>query len=72
MSVFAEVSESEVFALVRDRGRGFDPAVHSGADRHGIADSIERRMRHEGGNATIRTVLGEGTEVELRMPLGRR
>lgn len=72
VSVFAEVSESEVFALVRDRGRGFDPAVHSGANRRGIADSIERRMRHEGGNATIRTSLGGGTEVELRMPLGRR
>ncbi|WP_158102774.1 sensor histidine kinase [Lentzea kentuckyensis] len=72
VSVFAEVSESEVFALVRDRGRGFDPAVHSGANRRGIADSIERRMRHEGGNATIRTALGGGTEVELRMPLGRK
>jgi signal transduction histidine kinase len=72
VSVFAEVSESEVFALVRDRGRGFDPAVRSGTDRRGIADSIERRMRHEGGNATIRTALGGGTEVELRMPLGRR
>ncbi len=71
VSVFAEVSESEVFALVRDRGRGFD-RVRSGADRRGIADSIERRMRHEGGRATIRTALGEGTEVELRMPLGRR
>ena len=54
VSVFAEVSESEVFALIRDRGRGFDPAVHSGANRRGIADSIERRMRHEGGDATIR------------------
>jgi signal transduction histidine kinase len=71
VSVFAEVSESEVFALVRDRGRGFDPAVRGGANRRGIPDSIERRMRHEGGVATIRTALGEGTEVELRMPLAR-
>ncbi len=72
VSVFAEVTESEVFALVRDRGRGFDPAVRSGANRRGIADSIERRMAHEGGTAAIRTAPGEGTEVELRMPLGHR
>ncbi|HEX6346757.1 ATP-binding protein [Umezawaea sp.] len=71
VSVFAEVSEAEVFALVRDRGRGFDPATRCGADRRGIPDSIERRMRHEGGAAVIRSAPGEGTEVELRMPLGR-
>ena len=71
VSVFAEVTEAEVFALVRDRGRGFDPAVHAGSGRRGIADSIERRMRHEGGTAVIRTTVGEGTEVELRMPVGR-
>ncbi|MET1075552.1 MAG: hypothetical protein ABWY11_23090 [Umezawaea sp.] len=72
VSVFAEVTESEVFALVRDRGRGFDPAVGGGANRRGIPDSIERRMAHEGGTAAIRTAPGEGTEVELRMPLAHR
>jgi signal transduction histidine kinase len=71
VSVFAEVTESEVFALVRDRGRGFDPVTRGGANRRGIPDSIQRRMRHEGGAATIRSAPGEGTEVELRMPLGR-
>jgi len=69
VSVFAEVADAEVVALVRDRGHGFDPSVHNGGDRRGIADSIERRMRQQGGTATIRSAPGQGTEVELRMPL---
>jgi signal transduction histidine kinase len=59
-----------VFALVRDRGRGFDLAVHNGSDRHGVLNSIDARMRQQGGTATIRSAVGEGTEVELRMPVG--
>jgi signal transduction histidine kinase len=69
VSVFAEVTDDEVLVLVRDRGRGFDPSVHSGADRRGIAGSIVGRMAQHGGTAAIRSAPGEGTEVELRMPL---
>ncbi|MBW4718094.1 sensor histidine kinase [Saccharothrix obliqua] len=67
VSVFAEVTDSDVFALVRDRGRGFDPAASPGADRRGIRDSIELRVRQHGGTAVIRSAPGEGTEVELRL-----
>ena len=69
VSVFAEVTDTELLALVRDRGRGFDPAAHAGPDRRGIADSIVGRMAKRGGTATIRSAPGEGTEVELRMPV---
>jgi len=71
VSVFTEVSGAEVFALVRDRGRGFDPAARPGGDRRGIADSIEARMAGQGGSAVVRSAVGTGTEVELRMPLSR-
>jgi signal transduction histidine kinase len=67
VSVFAEVTDDEVLALVRDRGRGFDPTVHTG--RRGIAGSIVGRLAQNGGTARIRSVPGEGTEVELRMPV---
>jgi signal transduction histidine kinase len=67
--VFAEVTDTEVLALVRDRGCGFDPSVHNGTDRRGIAESIDGRIRQHGGTAEIRSVPGEGTEVELRVPL---
>jgi signal transduction histidine kinase len=66
VSVFAEVTDGEVLALVRDRGCGFDPTVHTG--RRGITGSIVGRLGQHGGTALIRSAPGEGTEVELRMP----
>jgi signal transduction histidine kinase len=78
VSVFAEVTGDELDALVHDRGRGFDLSACNGPDRpvrpvrHGIADSIDGRMRQYGGSAAIRSAPGAGTEVELRMPLRRR
>jgi signal transduction histidine kinase len=63
------VTDTELLALVRDRGQGFDTSVHTGPDRRGIADSIAGRMEQHGGTAQIRSTPGEGTEVELRMPL---
>jgi signal transduction histidine kinase len=69
ISVFAEVTETEVLALVRDRGRGFDPSTSPGPDQRGIPDSIEARLRRHGGTATIRSAVGKGTEVELHLPL---
>jgi signal transduction histidine kinase len=65
-SVFVEVGGAELLALVRDRGRGFD-AERVPADRRGIADSIEARMRQHGGAAQVRSAVGAGTEIELRM-----
>jgi signal transduction histidine kinase len=70
ISAYAEVAAAEVLAIVRDRGRGFDPSVHSRHNCRGIAESIEARLRHHDGRATIRSAPGEGTEVELRLPRG--
>jgi signal transduction histidine kinase len=66
VSVYAEAEEDSVSVFVRDRGKGFDPdAVGDG--HHGIAESIRGRMSRHGGTATITSVPGEGTEVELVM-----
>jgi signal transduction histidine kinase len=46
---------------------GFDRTAVT-PDRHGIAESIEGRMKRAGGTATLVTAPGEGTEVELRLP----
>ena len=67
VSLFAEVEPTAVSIYVRDRGRGFDPAAVP-ADRKGLAESIRARMERRGGSATIRSTLGEGTEVVLTMP----
>ena len=67
ISLFVEVGEMKAEAFVRDRGGGFDvDAIPE--DRHGIRDSIQQRMHRIGGRATIRSVVGEGTEVELTLP----
>jgi len=67
VSVYAEVDQDSVEIFVRDRGKGFDPSTVP-EDRHGLADSIRGRMERGGGELRLRTGLGEGTEVHLRMP----
>jgi signal transduction histidine kinase len=72
VSIFAEVADGQVVVVVRDRGRGFDQAVAGGlGGGRGIPDSILGRMRRQGGQVAIRTSPGDGTEVELRMPVAR-
>jgi signal transduction histidine kinase len=70
VSALVEVADGEMFALVRDRGRGFDLSVQCGDRGRGLVDSIQGRMRQQGGLADIRSETGGGTEVELRMPAG--
>jgi signal transduction histidine kinase len=68
VSVYAEVEPTSVTVFVRDRGKGFDPDVVPD-DRHGLADSIRGRMTRHGGTCKVRTAPGEGTEVQLAMPV---
>jgi signal transduction histidine kinase len=67
VSLYAEVEPDRIMLFVRDRGRGFDPDQIP-AGRQGIAHSIRARVVRYGGTATIRSSLGEGTEVALAMP----
>ncbi len=68
VSLYAEVEPDAVMLYVRDRGYGFDPDTVP-ADRQGIAQSIRARMKRFGGSVVIRTEPGQGTEIELKMPL---
>ena len=67
IDVYAEVTEDEVAVFVRDRGVGFDPASVPD-DRQGIRESIKGRLERAGGIATVSSLPGGGTEVELRLP----
>lgn len=71
VDVFVEADDAELTGYVRDTGRGFDPTAVSD-DRRGIADSIVGRVHRAGGQATVASVVGRGTEVELRVPRTRR
>ena len=66
VSVYGEVRDGEVAVYVRDWGKGFDVEA-VGPDHHGIRDSIRGRMARHGGSVEVRSTLGEGTEVQLRM-----
>lgn len=67
VSIYGEVEADSLTLFVRDLGRGFDvEAVPS--DRRGIALSIRQRMEHQGGSASIKSIVGAGTEVELTLP----
>lgn len=68
VSVYAEVEATRAMLFVRDRGAGFDPDTVA-ADRHGLADSIRGRIDRNGGTTRLRTAPGEGTEVQLELPL---
>jgi signal transduction histidine kinase len=68
ISVYAEIENDSASVFVRDRGSGFDvSAVPS--DRRGLVESIRGRMERHGGKALVRSTAGEGTEVELQMPI---
>ncbi len=66
VDVYAEVDDDSVEVFVRDRGQGFE-IEQIPADRMGVRGSIVERLRRAGGNATIRSGPGEGTEVRLEM-----
>ena len=72
ISVFLEVSslndrnEQEIDVFVRDRGKGFDPALIP-EDRRGLRDSVTSRVERIGGNVTVRSEPGDGTEVHLSL-----
>jgi len=67
VDVFAEVGHEAIEVFVRDLGMGFDPLTVD-ADRAGVRDSVIGRMERHGGTAVVHSSVGEGTEVELRMP----
>ena len=67
ISVYLEASGDEVAVFVRDRGIGFERTAVP-ADRRGVAESIEGRMRRAGGAAAVVSAPGTGTEVELTLP----
>jgi signal transduction histidine kinase len=69
--VLIEDEPGLVMVTVRDDGPGIAAGrltEAAAAGRLGVSHSICGRLRDLGGSATIRSVPGEGTEVELRLP----
>jgi signal transduction histidine kinase len=68
IDVFAERQKRQIEVFVRDTGAGFDPDQIP-SDRRGVRGSILDRMERAGGSASVHSVPGEGTEVELLLPI---
>ncbi|MDR2973383.1 MAG: PspC domain-containing protein [Propionibacteriaceae bacterium] len=68
IDVYAEINVSHGEIFVRDRGCGF-VMEDIGEDRMGVRGSIIDRMARYGGTVTIRSTVGDGTEIHLMMPL---
>ena len=71
--VLVEDEPGLVTVTVRDDGPGIAEgrlAEAAAAGRLGVSHSICGRLRDLGGGVTIRSVPGEGTEVELYLPRG--
>jgi signal transduction histidine kinase len=66
VSLYAEVEPHEVSVFVKDRGVGFDMDAVAD-DRQGVRGSIVGRIERHGGQVTVRSSPGEGTEIQMRM-----
>ena len=69
--VLVEDEPDLIRITIRDDGPGIPDgrlAEAAAAGRFGISHSISGRLRDLGGSAVISSIVGEGTEVELRLP----
>ena len=70
IDVYGESTGGLLSVYVRDRGRGFDPASVP-ADRRGVRNSILERVEGLGGEATVKSSSGTGTEWRMTVPAER-
>lgn len=70
VTVSGVLSDDGVSVVVADGGRGFDTSAVG--PRLGLRTSVVARMRAVGGDATVHSVPGEGTRVELTWRPGAR
>lgn len=71
IDVYGEVTDSRFEIFVRDRGRGFQ-VQQVPDDRRGIRDSLIARTKRFGGSVVIESAPGEGTQVQLSLPLATK
>jgi signal transduction histidine kinase len=62
-------STREIALLVRDSGKGFDPAGAHRPESFGLL-AMRERLEALGGSLSVRSAPGVGTEIEARIPLG--
>ncbi len=73
VALFAEEDDGTVVVTVRDDGSGFeyDEARLAADGKIGILKSIKGRVEQLGGSVRVHSAAGAGTEIELRVRVGR-
>jgi signal transduction histidine kinase len=69
LAVELSMPDGKVVATVRDNGIGFDPEAARLRSRRLGLTSMQERAEELGGRLEIRSSPGDGTEVELEVPL---
>ncbi len=67
IDLFVETEADKVTVFVRDRGTGFDENLVP-VDRQGLSKSIRGRVERRGGEVSVRSEVGKGTEIRILMP----
>jgi len=65
-----EITPSNLVLQVRDNGCGFEPSSRNGAG-NGLGN-MQKRVRDLGGEFTLGSALGRGTQIEVSVPLAAR
>ena len=69
LAVALTIKPDQVDLLIEDDGRGFD-AAHVPKDRYGLV-GLNERVKLLGGTMQIHSSIGEGTRLEVSVPLER-
>jgi signal transduction histidine kinase len=71
VSVQMRVEEGQLHLAVTDDGAGFDPDARGADGCHYGLQVMRGRAEHIGGQFAVHTAPGQGTRVEVCLPLGR-
>lgn len=72
LSLSTDPGSTELQVAVRDDGRGMDESALPQSDRQPVGLlSIRERAAELGGRVDVRSVAGEGTVVDVHLPIGR-
>jgi signal transduction histidine kinase len=67
IDLYAAVENDAVAIYVRDEGRGFDPDHVT--EGHGLEHSVRGRVRDVGGDLSVKSSPGHGTEVRISVAI---
>ncbi len=71
IQVMLSIKDDNMHFLIKDNGKGFNPASNMKNVGLGMA-SMRERARLIQGDLSIKSQLGKGTVIELRAPIASR